>query len=125
VRLLLDTHVFLWCVSDPSQLSADARERITDPANAVAFSAASAWEIAIKMAAGKLAFDADLPQAVSDATFQELPISIAHALAAGALPPLHRDPFDRMLVAQAKTDGWTLVTRNQQLAKYGVPVLTA
>jgi PIN domain nuclease of toxin-antitoxin system len=123
VRLLLDTHAVLWALSQPDQLSAEARERVADPANTVAVSAVSAWEIAIKTAAGKLKFDVDLAQAMANTGFLPLPITIEHALVAGHLPPHHRDPFDRMLVAQAIMDGWTLVTRDSRLPVYGVPVL--
>lgn len=125
MKLLLDTHVVLWSLGDPAQLAPDVRARVVDPANIVAVSAASAWEIAIKVAAGKLEFEGDLAAAVVAANFLPLPITIDHALAAGALPPHHRDPFDRMLVAQAIADGWTLVTRDNRLRTYGVPVMAA
>jgi PIN domain nuclease of toxin-antitoxin system len=125
VKLLLDTHVVLWALADPGQLSAEARSRIADPANTVAVSAASAWEIAIKIAAGRLKFDGDFGQALADADFLALPITVEHALTAGGLPPHHGDPFDRMLVAQSMVDGWTLVTRDRVLPAYGVPLLLA
>lgn len=125
MKLLLDTHAVLWALSDPDRLSPHARDRIAHAGTTVAVSAASAWEIAIKRAAGKLTFDADLSQAIDDADFEELPITVAHALAAGDLPPLHKDPFDRMLVAQAMSDGWTLVTRDIRLHGYGVAVMSA
>jgi PIN domain nuclease of toxin-antitoxin system len=125
LKLLLDTHVVLWAFAEPAQLSNEARSRIADPANTVAVSAASAWEIAIKTAAGKLKFDGDLVQAMADADFLPFPITVEHALVAGSLPPHHRDPFDRMLIAQAMTDGWTLVTRDHIFPSYGVALLLA
>ena len=125
MRLLLDTHVVLWALTDPNELSGEARARIEDPANMAAVSAVSAWEIAIKSAAGTLKFDVDLREAMSEVDFLPLSITIEHALTAGRLPPHHKDPFDRMLVAQAITDGWTLVTRDTKMQAYGVPVLAA
>jgi len=125
MKLLLDTHVVLWSLGDPAQLSDEARTRIADPANAVGVSAASAWEIAIKSGTGKLKFNAGLVEALAQADFISLPITIEHALAAGNLPPHHRDPFDRMLIAQAMLDGWTLVTRDSLMPAYGVPLLLA
>jgi len=125
MKLLLDTHVLLWALSDPVRMAPDARALIADAANTVAVSSASAWEISIKVSAGKLKFDADLAAALAEADFLALPITIAHALAAGRLPPHHRDPFDRMLIAQSLSDGWTLVTRDRGLAAYGVPTVLA
>lgn len=125
MKLLLDTHVALWSFAEPDRLSAETRARLADPDTPVAVSAASAWEVAVKVAIGKLDFDADFAQAVDDLEYEPLPITIAHALAAGSLPLLHKDPFDRMLVAQAMTDGWTLVTRDAKLLNYGVDVLAA
>jgi PIN domain nuclease of toxin-antitoxin system len=124
-RLLLDTHAFLWAIAEPSRLSDETRTRIADPDITVAVSAASAWEIAVKVATGKLTLATDVVQEIEGAEFEKLPITIAHGLAAGSLPLLHKDPFDRMLVAQAMTDGWTLVTRDTKLEGYGVAVLPA
>ncbi|HEY2950033.1 MAG TPA: type II toxin-antitoxin system VapC family toxin [Micromonosporaceae bacterium] len=126
MRLLLDTHAVIWSLSEPNRLSSRARAQIADPGNDVAISAASAWEIAIKTAAGKLKVATSELQASIEATgFSEVPITVEHALTAGQLPAHHRDPFDRMLVAQALLDGWTLVTRDRAFAAYGVPILVA
>jgi PIN domain nuclease of toxin-antitoxin system len=125
VKLLLDTHSLLWALSVPEQLADDARGRISAPENQVFASAASVWEIAIKVSSGKLRAPADLAADISAAGFSELPITIEHGLAAGRLPRHHGDPFDRMLVAQASIEDLTLVTRDRTLAEYGVAILPA
>jgi PIN domain nuclease of toxin-antitoxin system len=125
VKLLLDTPVVLWALAEPARLAAKARGRIVDPATTVAVSAASVWDIARRVGAGRLRIDGDLRAALADADLLTLPITAEHALAAGALPAHHDDPLERMLVAQALVDGWTLVSRNAVLAAYGVPVLAA
>jgi PIN domain nuclease of toxin-antitoxin system len=124
VRLLLDTHALLWWLADEG-LNPGARDAIADPANLVAVSAASAWEVSIKKELGKLAAPDDLEQQVQTGGFVALPISIAHGLAAGQLPPHHEDPFDRMLIAQAFAEGLTIVTRNKRFNDYGVALLAA
>jgi PIN domain nuclease of toxin-antitoxin system len=124
VRLLLDTHALVWWLADEG-LTAEAREAIADPANLVAVSAASAWEISIKKALGKLAAPDDLEHQVRTGGFTPLPVSIAHGLAAGQLPRHHEDPFDRMLIAQAFAEGLTIVTRDKRFAEYGVALLPA
>jgi PIN domain nuclease of toxin-antitoxin system len=124
MRLLLDTHALLWWLADES-LSARTREAIADPANLVAVSAASAWEISIKKALGKLAAPDDLEHQLEAGGFEPLPISVAHAVAAGHLPRHHEDPFDRMLIAQALAEGLTIVTRDKRFDDYRVPLLTA
>ena len=124
MRLLLDTHALLWWLADEG-LTTQARDAIADPANLVAVSAASAWEISIKKALGKLAAPDDLEQQVQEGGFSPLPISIAHALAAGQLARHHEDPFDRMLIAQALAEGLTIVTRDKRFNDYGVPLLSA
>jgi len=125
MKLLLDTHVVLWWLDDPLLLSPTAREAIAEPTNEVLVSAAICWEIAIKRGLGKLTAPADLRRAVQSCGFAELSITPAHALATEALPMHHRDPFDRMLVAQALAEGATLVSRDPLVAAYGVPTLTA
>ncbi len=122
MSLLLDTHAVLWWLGG-DRLAQAAVDRIADPATLVAVSAASVWEAAIKAALGKLELPAPLSQALADEGFEPLAITVAHAEMAGDLPPLHRDPFDRMLVAQASIEGLTLVTRDPQFERYGVPVL--
>jgi PIN domain nuclease of toxin-antitoxin system len=122
VNLLLDTHALLWWLGD-DPMTPDARDRIADPATLVAVSAASAWEIAIKRAMGKLRLDGSVATLVVGAAFTPLPVSFAHAERAGALPPHHRDPFDRLLVAQAQLEGLALVTRDERMDAYDVPVV--
>ncbi len=124
MRLLLDTHTLLWWLADEG-LTTQAQEAIADPANLVAVSAASAWEISIKKALGKLTAPDDLAEQVRAGGFTPLPISIAHGLAAGRLPHHHEDPFDRMLIAQAFAEGLTIVTRDKRFADYGVALLPA
>lgn len=125
MRLLLDTHVFLWWLADASQLSKRTREAIADNAAVVHVSAASVWEAAIKTAAGKLRVAGDLPAAIPASGFVELPVVARHAWEAGALPRHHSDPFDRILVAQARLEELTIVTRDETFPRYGVPVLPA
>lgn len=128
MTLLLDTHAFLWWLAGSRKLGRRARRAI-ESGDAVWLSAASAWEIAIKAALGRLELaegpEAALPRELARSGFQPLGISVAHALAAGALPPHHADPFDRMLVAQADAEGLTLVTADDIFDRYGVPTLDA
>jgi PIN domain nuclease of toxin-antitoxin system len=124
MRLLLDTHVFLWWGEDSRQLKAEARRRITQ-ADDVFVSAASAWEASIKAGLGKLRLPGPLLEAVLASGFSSLPIDFAHAEAVRALPHLHTDPFDRMLVAQAQVEGLTLVSRDQTLREYGIKFVPA
>jgi PIN domain nuclease of toxin-antitoxin system len=123
--LLLDTHVILWWLADDPELGPQARKAIAEPESLVAVSAASAWEIAIKRALGRLQAPDDLETQIARNGFAPLPITVAHALRAGALPPRHDDPFDRMLVAQAQLEGLTVVTRDPRIAVYGVRTLPA
>jgi len=129
VRLLLDTHVFLWAAADPDELTPDARGAIADRTNDVWVSAAVAWEIVTKVALGKLAVPTDpavwFPARVRSLGFQTLPITAAHALAVGNLPEIHRDPFDRIMVAQAQVEGLTFATRDSENRKYPIHVLAA
>jgi PIN domain nuclease of toxin-antitoxin system len=125
-RLLLDTHVWIWWQRSDRRLGREARERI-ERADEVVLSAASAWEIAIKSGLGKLTLppDADVGRELELDGFRLLPISVAHAAAVRQLPPIHRDPFDRMLVAQAGLEGLTIVTSDKVMARYGVAVMAA
>ena len=129
MRLLLDTHVFLWAAGEPEELSAPARAAIADAANEVYVSAAVAWEISIKSALGKLTVPAEpaawFPVRLRSLGFGSLPILPEHALAVGTLPDHHRDPFDRIIIAQAQLEGLQLVTRDPQIQKYPVNVLQA
>lgn len=121
MRLLLDTHVLLWAAGRPEKLSRQARRLLDDPANEPIFSAASLWEIVIKQGLGRDDFEVDarrLRRALLDNGYGELGVTSAHALALDDLPPLHKDPFDRMLVAQARVEGITLVTADAQILRY-------
>jgi PIN domain nuclease of toxin-antitoxin system len=125
MTLLLDTHVLLWWLDDPTQLSKQAWKAIRDGRNTVYVSAAAAWEIALKKAIGKLRAPDDLEAALDANGFLPLPITVPHALALRLLPEHHRDPFDRMLVAQALYEGFRLVSRDADIAKYPVPQIVA
>lgn len=125
MRLLLDTHTLLWVLSDLPRLRESARELIADRQNDVFVSAASAWEIAIKSGTGALRAPPELGAQLDAKAFSPLPITIVHGLHAGALPLHHRDPFDRMLVAQAQLEGLTIVTRDPNIPRYGVATLPA
>jgi PIN domain nuclease of toxin-antitoxin system len=123
-RLLLDTHVLLWWLEDGPELSEDLKGQIETELE-VYISVASIWEISIKSAAGKLSVPDNFLQVVGDSGVSELAIRSQHAQLAGQLPLIHRDPFDRMLVAQALTENLTLVTRDSAIHAYDVPVLKA
>ena len=123
--LLLDTHVHFWCLHDPAQLSMEVRRRIEDPASAVFVSAVSAWELEIKQALGKVRFPPDLDAQLHSRSFSELPVHLRHVAALRDLPPLHRDPFDRMLIAQSIEDDLVLVTRDEKILAYPVQSLRA
>lgn len=123
-KLLLDTHVFLWWRANDPKLSTTPRDAIAT-ADVVFVSAASAWESAIKSALGKLTLPDSVSAGVADSGFQELPIAFSHAERAGRLPHHHRDPFDRMLVAQAQLEDLCLVTHDGRLKPYDVDILWA
>lgn len=123
--LLLDAHTVLWWLADDPTLAVGARSAIADPANDVLVSAATVWEIAIKRALGKLDAPDGLTDALGDVGFDVLPITGADAERAGALPPHHRDPFDRMLVAQGQRVGALIVSRDAIFAAYDADVLPA
>jgi PIN domain nuclease of toxin-antitoxin system len=121
LKFLLDTQLLLWGAGQPERLSAAARKLLSDPANELLFSAASLWEIAIKNTLGRQDFRVDarlLRRSLLDNGYAELPITSEHAVSIDALPPLHKDPFDRLLVAQALVEGITLLTGDAQLARY-------
>ncbi|MGO9596826.1 MAG: type II toxin-antitoxin system VapC family toxin [Isosphaeraceae bacterium] len=125
MTLLLDTHVLLWWLDDPQHLSKAARKAITDGKNTVYVSAAVVWEIAIKRSLGKLDAPHDLEGAMTSNRFMPLPVTIPHALAVEMLPGHHRDPFDRLLIAQAHYEGFKLVSRDSHVPLYGVPHIVA
>jgi PIN domain nuclease of toxin-antitoxin system len=125
VKLLLDTHVLLWAASTPNRIPKSTRVLIEDPENEVFFSAASLWEIAIKRGLGRQVFLVDprvLRRALLDNGYGELPITSEHVIQLDQLPPKHKDPFDRVLVAQAIVEGITLLTNDRKLASYPGPI---
>jgi PIN domain nuclease of toxin-antitoxin system len=126
MKVLLDTHVFLWWLDDPKKLAPAAATAIGDPQNRVLVSVVSLWEIAIKRVIGKLKAPINLHTDDSGAGFELLPLEVAHIVATESLPLHHRDPFDRMLIAQATAENATVVPRDPSLTTYGsVPILTA
>ncbi len=124
MSLLLDTHIALWAITGDATLDEEFLDRLRHDPD-IFLSPVSLWEITIKQATGKLAGPADLAERVRDMGFRELPVTYAHAIAAGRLPAHHRDPFDRMLVAQAAVEGLTLVSRDESIARYDVDILEA
>ena len=121
MRLLLDTHVLLWWLSDDRKLAKNARDIIANPDNDVLVSSASAWEVSIKAALGRLEIELDnLENAIVRNGFRPLPIGIQHALTAGRLPNVHRDPFDRMLVAQASVEELRVVSHDRVFERYSL-----
>lgn len=114
----------MWWVSD-ERLGTAARTAIADGGNEILVSAATVWEIAIKRAKGTLGWAEDIEAKIAENGFTALAVRVDHAIEAGALPPIHRDPFDRMLVAQARIEGLTIVTSDRVIARYGVAVLQA
>jgi PIN domain nuclease of toxin-antitoxin system len=121
--LLLDSHALLWWEADDARLGPEARGAIEQPQVPLFFSAASIWELAIKQAQKRVALPQTLLATLSEEGFKELRISSTHAVLAGALPLHHRDPFDRIIVAQAQSEGLTVVTSDTRIAAYDVPVL--
>lgn len=122
-RLLLDTQVLLWWLEDNPSLGSKAKASITDGYNEVYISATTTWEISIKKALGKLTAPNDMDTIVEEEKFIKLPITLYHGQMAGMLPPHHRDPFDRMLIAQAQAEGLTIVTSDGIFSKYGVRIM--
>ena len=125
MKLLLDTQLLLWAAGDPDRLSAAARAWIGAPEHELFFSAASVWEIAIKRGLGREDFQVNprlLRRGLLDNGYRELPVGSEHAVAIDSLPPLHKDPFDRLLVAQAMVEGITLLTADAWVAQYPGPV---
>ena len=130
MKLLLDTHILLWAAGAPERLSPVARDLIEDPANALIFSVVSLWETAIKRGLGRDDFQADprlpdprlLRRGLLDNGYAELVITSEHVVSIDSLPRLHRDPFDRLLIAQATVEGITLLTADPQIADYPGPI---
>jgi len=125
MKLLLDTHVLLWAAGDPDRLPAATRDLLDDSGNALFFSAASLWEIAIKSRLGRADFSVDarlLRRGLLDNGYNELPIGSGHAVEIDALPDIHKDPFDRILIAQAMVEGMLLLTADDVVAQYPGPI---
>jgi PIN domain nuclease of toxin-antitoxin system len=125
VKLLLDTHLLLWAAGHPERLSPAARELIEDKGNELIFSTASLWEVVIKRGLGRDDFKVDprlLRRGLLDNGYSELPVGSEHVVAIDTLPPIHKDPFDRVLVAQALVEGITLLTTDAVVAGYPAPV---
>jgi PIN domain nuclease of toxin-antitoxin system len=123
MRFLVDTHALLWALGEPSALSRQARDALADPSNLIVVSSASLWECAIKASIGKLDLPEDFFDSVPEAGYEVMPIRISHLNVYRTLPMHHRDPFDRMLVAQARAEALTLISRDPDIAKYDVAVL--
>ena len=122
MKLLLDTHLLLWASGEPKKLSITARKLISDTDNELMFSAASVWEVAIKRALGRADFAVDsrlFRRGLLDNGYVELPVFSAHAVAIEALPPIHKDPFDRLIIAQSLVEGIELITSDATVAQYG------
>jgi PIN domain nuclease of toxin-antitoxin system len=127
MKLLLDTHVLLWAAAEPRRLSRQARTLIDNPDNELLFSAASLWEVVIKRGLGREDFKVDarlLRRGLLDNGYTELPIISDHVVAIDSLPPIHKDPFDRILVAQATVEGVTLLTVDALVSEYPGPIRT-
>ena len=125
MKVLLDTHVLLWAAGEPERLPEQARQLLEAPENELVFSVASLWEVAIKSALGRADFRVDaavLRRGLIENGYLELPVAGEHAVAVAALPPLHRDPFDRLLVAQAQIEGIVLLTVDSLVAAYPGPI---
>lgn len=125
MKLLLDTHLLIWAAGFPERMSADAHELIADTGNELFFSAASLWAIAIKSALGREDFTVDarlLRRGLLDNDYNELSVSSEHAVAIEGLPPIHKDPFDRLLVAQSMVEGITLLTADEIVSQYPGPI---
>lgn len=125
MKFLLDTHLLLWAAAEPECLSRSARALINNPENELFFSAVSIWEVAIKHGLGREDFQVNarvLRRALLDQDYIELPLTGSHAASIDTLPPIHKDPFDRLLVAQAMAEGISLLTSDVQLARYAGPV---
>lgn len=125
LRLLVDSAALIWWFADDERLGPAAADVMEDPSTEAYVSVASAWEIEMKRASGKLRVDGDVPEWLEAGLMYDLPVRLRHAIAAAALPMHHRDPFDRMLVAQARAEGLVLLTPDEALRQYEVPLIDA
>ncbi len=127
MKYLLDTHAFIWFVTDDGKLSSKARSIIKDSHNEVYFSAASAWEMSIKIKLGRLTIQEELEpfiiKQLSENNFGALAINVLHSIYTSKLPDIHKDPFDRMIIAQSKIEDMPLISKDNNIKKYNVPVL--
>lgn len=125
MRLLIDTHLLIWAAEGPERLSAEAVTMMADQDNVLVFSVASLWEVAIKQTLNRPDFSVDASlfrHGLVQSGYEELTINAAHAIAVAGLPSIHNDPFDRMLIAQARTEGLLLLTADRRLASYPGPI---
>ena len=125
MTILLDTHVLLWAAGFPERLPPDARTLIGEPTTELVYSAASLWEVAIKSGLGRADFSVDprlLRRGLLEHGYTELAVAGAHAVAVDLLPPIHKDPFDRILIAQAQIEGFTLLTADETVGRYPGPI---
>jgi PIN domain nuclease of toxin-antitoxin system len=125
MKLLLDTHAFLWWLNDDLELGPSARRAIENVDSLVYVSAATAWEIALKRANSKLEAPGEIREWIEESAFSDLPVEVEHAVASADLPWHHKDPFDRLLVAQARIEEMTLVTHDDEIRRYDVAILDA
>lgn len=125
MNILLDTHALLWWLDDHPSLSERARATISDGGNLIFVSAVVIWEIRIKQALGKLKIPPDFRQVLDRQSFETLSVTVEHAHAVGDIPTVHRDPFDRMLLAQANVEGFTIVSRDSVFQRYNIPLIKA
>lgn len=125
MKLLVDSCVLVWWLGNPESIAKEAREAIANPANEVWFSAASVWELGLKIRKGKLIMPPDFVATLSDDGFSALPVTVDQASRSLSLPSLHEDPFDRLLIAQAMTEGLVFVTRDEAIRDYPVAVMRA
>ena len=127
MRYLLDTHAFLWFVLDDQRISTKAKSIIKDSKNEIYFSAASAWEMSIKIRLGRLTIEEDLEpfiiKQLAENNFSTLSITIFHSIYTSKLPNIHKDPFDRMIVAQAQVEDLSIISKDKNIKKYSVPVV--
>ena len=127
MKYLLDTHAFLWFVSDDNRLSPRARSTINNNHNEIYFSAASAWEMSIKIRLGRLTIEEELEpfivKQLAENNFSTLPITIFHSIYTSKLPYIHKDPFDRMIIAQSKVENMSLISKDKNIKKYKVPIV--
>lgn len=125
MRILLDSHILLWWLENPSRLHPSTRSAINNPENEAYFSAASLWELGLKRAKGKLKFRDGIAETLTEDGFQALSITVAHAERSIKLPPIHHDPFDRLLIAQAIQEGLVIATRDRMMLQYCTNVIEA